>query len=53
MEVAEALAASECRGRVREFIFHLRGTAAWEIVPASRELLDRALELYHQHADKQ
>ena len=53
MEVADALAASECRGRVREFILHLRGTAACEIVPASRELLDRALDLYHQHADKQ
>lgn len=53
MEVADALAASECRGRVREFILHLRGTAACEIAPASRELLDRALELYHQHADKE
>ena len=53
MEVADALAASECRGRVRGFILHLRGTAACEIVPASRELLDRALDLYHQHADKQ
>jgi predicted nucleic acid-binding protein len=52
MEVADALAESECRGRVRDFILHLRGTAACEIVPASRELLDRALELYHQHADK-
>ncbi len=53
MEVADALAASECRGRVREFILHLRGPAACEIVPASRGLLDRALELYDQHADKQ
>ena len=53
MEVADALAASECRGRVREFILHLRGAAACEIVPASREVLDRALDLYHQHADKQ
>jgi uncharacterized protein len=52
MEVADALAESECRGRVRDFILHLRGTAACEIVPASRELLDRALDLYHQHADK-
>lgn len=53
MEVADALAESECRGRVRDFILHLRGSAACEIVPASRELLDRALDLYHQHADKQ
>jgi hypothetical protein len=52
MEVADALAASECRGRVREFILYLRGTTACEVVPASRELLDRALDLYHQHADK-
>ena len=52
MEVADALAESECRGRVRDFILHLRGSAACEIVPASRELLDRALDLYHQHADK-
>ena len=53
MEVADALAESEFRGRVREFILHLRRTAASEIVPASRELLDRALDLYHQHADKE
>jgi predicted nucleic acid-binding protein len=52
MEVADALAESESRSRVRDFILHLRSTNACEIVPASRELLDRALELYHQHADK-
>jgi predicted nucleic acid-binding protein len=52
MEVADALAKSECRPRVREFVLHLRQAAACEIVPASRELFDRALELYHQHADK-
>lgn len=52
MEVADALAESECRGRVREFILHLRGHPACEIVPATREGLDRALDLYHQHADK-
>ena len=52
MEVAGALAESECRGRVREFVLHLRQAAACEIVPASSELLDRALALYHQHADK-
>jgi len=52
MEVADALAESECRGRVRDFVLHLRGTTTCEIVPASRELLDRALDLYHQHADK-
>ena len=53
MEVADALAGSDCRGRVREFILHLRQSAVCEIVPASRELLDRALDLYHQHTDKE
>jgi uncharacterized protein len=52
MEVADALAESESRSRVRDFILHLRQSTACEIVPASCELLDRALELYHQHADK-
>lgn len=52
MEVADALAASECRGRVREFILCLRKAAGCEIVPASRDLLDRALELYNKHEDK-
>ena len=53
MEVADALAGSESRSRVRDFILHLRQSAACEIVPATRELLDRALELYHRHADKE
>jgi uncharacterized protein len=53
MEVADALAESECRGRIRDFILHLREVSACEIVPASRELLDRALDIYHQHADKE
>jgi uncharacterized protein len=53
MEVADALAKSECRTRLREFMLHLRQAASCEIVPASRELFDRALELYHQHADKE
>ena len=52
MEVADALAESECRGRVRDFILHLRNSPPCEIVPASRAWLNRALDLYHQHADK-
>jgi predicted nucleic acid-binding protein len=52
MEVADALAESESRCRVCDFIRHLRQSDLCEIVPASRELLDRALGLYHQHADK-
>jgi uncharacterized protein len=51
MEVADALAKSECRPRVQELVLHLRQAAACEIIPASRELFDRALDLYHQHAD--
>jgi predicted nucleic acid-binding protein len=53
MEVADALAKSECRSRVREFMLHLRQAPACEVAPASRELFDRSLELYHQHADKE
>ena len=53
MEVADALAKSENRGRIHGFILHLRQSAACEVVPASRELFDRALELYRQHADKE
>jgi len=53
MEVADALAKSECRSRARMFVLHLRQAAACEIIAASRELFDRALELYHQHADKE
>ncbi len=52
MEVADALAASECRSRVRAFVTHLRQSAACEVVPASRELFDHSLDLYHQYADK-
>jgi predicted nucleic acid-binding protein len=52
MEVADALAESQCRIRIRDFIVHLRQSATCEIVPATREGLDRALALYHQHADK-
>jgi uncharacterized protein len=53
MEVADALAASECRPRIHDFLLHMRKSPACEIVPASRGLLDRALELYHQHRDKE
>ena len=52
-EVADALAKSECRPRIRDFLMHLRQTAVCEIIPATRELLDRAIDLYHRHADKE
>ena len=53
MEVADALAKSACRPRIRDFILQRRPAAAGEIVPASRELLDRALDRDHQRRDKQ
>jgi predicted nucleic acid-binding protein len=53
MEVADALAKSESRPRLRDFVVQLRQSSGCEVVPASRELFDRALELYHQCADKQ
>jgi len=53
MEVADALAESEARVRIREFVVHLRQSPACEVVAASRDILDRALEVYHQHADKE
>jgi predicted nucleic acid-binding protein len=52
MEVGDALAKSDCRSRVRDFVIHLRQAAVCEIVAASSELFDRALALYHQHSDK-
>jgi hypothetical protein len=53
MEVADALAKSECRSRVREFVLHLRQSSGSEVVPASRESLEKALEMYHEHGDKE
>ncbi len=50
MEVADALAKSESRSRIREFIPHLRQGDVCEAVPASRELFDRALEFYHTNS---
>jgi predicted nucleic acid-binding protein len=52
MEVADALAKSESRGRTHAFIQRLRESPECEIVPATRELFDQALELYRQHSDK-
>jgi predicted nucleic acid-binding protein len=53
VEVADALAKSDSRPRLQEFVLHLRQSSSCEVVPASRELFDRALQLYHQHADKE
>ena len=43
MEVADALSKSGCRPRVREFMLHLRQAGAFKIIPAFRDLLDRAI----------
>jgi predicted nucleic acid-binding protein len=53
MEVADALARSECRSSISSFFQHLRQSSSCEVIAASRELLDRALEIYSQHADKE
>lgn len=53
MEVADALAKSRCRSRVMDFVQHLRQAPGCEVVPVSRETLDRALDIYHQHTDKE
>ena len=53
IEVADALAKSECRPRIRDFVLHLREAVGCEVISSSRELVDRALELYHQHSDKE
>ena len=53
IEVADALGASECRGQMHGFVSHLRNWELCEVIAAERGLLDRALELYHRHEDKQ
>ena len=50
VEVADALAKSDCRMRVPDLIQRVRDSS--EVIPASRDLLDRAMNLYRQHQDK-
>jgi predicted nucleic acid-binding protein len=52
LEVADALAKSESRPRIHDFMSRLRNSKTTEVIPASRDLLDRGLELYKQHEDK-
>ena len=52
MEVADALAGSEFRGHIRDFILELQASSDCEIVEASHDLLHRALALFHRHRDK-
>lgn len=53
MEVADALSQNESRSHIRDFIRNARDNAGCEVIPATRELLDKAIELYDRHADKQ
>jgi uncharacterized protein len=52
VEVADALGASQCRPRIFAFFSHLRNWPSCEVVAADRGLLDKALQMYHGHADK-
>jgi len=52
IEVADGLANSEVRSRIRDLVYFLRRSPGSEVVPASSELLSEALDLYHQHRDK-
>jgi predicted nucleic acid-binding protein len=53
VEVADGLAKSEVRPRLREIIDDLRQSSLCEIVPVSTALFNRALDLYHERTDKQ
>jgi len=53
MEVADGLANSEVRPRVREIIGDLRRSSSCEVVPVSSQVFNRALDLYHERPDKE
>jgi len=53
LEVADGFANTQYRPRIRHLIDHLRHSPISEVVPASSELLNEALDLYHRHRDKQ
>jgi len=52
MEVADAVADSDIRGRFRDYIQELQASKSCEIIEATSSLFDRALNLYHKHIDK-
>jgi predicted nucleic acid-binding protein len=52
LEVADALSSSEERDTLRDYFLHLRSLPSCEVIEGSRELFDRALNLYHRHSDK-
>ncbi len=52
MEVADALAASEVRDQARDYFLYLRSLQHCDVLEASRDLFDRALNFFHRHTDK-
>src|ERR1035437_5838500 len=52
MEVVDALASSRVHGLLHDYITELRTSSSCEVIPASRDLFDRALNFFHRHADK-
>jgi predicted nucleic acid-binding protein len=52
VEIADGLAAVRFRHRAVQIIAALRSSSLVEVVPASSELIDAALELYRSRADK-
>jgi len=53
VEVADGLAKSDVRPRLREIIDGLRESTSCEIIPVSSVVFHRALDLYHERADKE
>jgi uncharacterized protein len=53
LEVADALAGSNIRQSIRNFVEDLRRSPSSEVVPATTGQWDEALELYHRHRDKE
>jgi len=52
LEVADALAGSDIRQNIQNFVDDLRRSPASEVVPVSSGLFAQALDLYHRHGDK-
>jgi uncharacterized protein len=52
MEVADALSSSEVRDELRDHFLNLRTSPSCEIIEASRDLFDSALNFFHRHTDK-
>ncbi len=53
MEVVDALASSQAHGLLYDYVTELRNSSSCEVVPASSELFNRALNFFHRHNDKE